>query len=76
MKFRSDFVTNSSSSSYCVVIGEEDYAKALEEMHPATAFLGQKMLDQLKTKVQGVDIICLFGTVNSETFWECAPDWG
>lgn len=43
MKTRSDFVTNSSSSSFVIVTTRENYLNVVEELHPAMQALAKKM---------------------------------
>lgn len=51
MKIRTDFVTNSSSSSFVILTTRENYYEVMEDMHPAYQALAEQMFS--KTLVFG-----------------------
>ena len=45
MKIRQGFVSNSSSSSFCIAVDKKVHTKVVEEVHPYIAYIAKKYLN-------------------------------
>ena len=67
MKIRLGFVTNSSSSSYVVIMKKDDYAELVNDLHPIFQRIAEMEIGNTsERKLGGEDVVVLYGTVYTD----------
>jgi len=76
MKIRHGFVSNSSSSSFCIITTKDDYDKALQKVEKWDTDVSILLKNILgvwkKIDLKGVKGIALYGTIYSDSYYDAA----
>ena len=73
MKVRNGFVSNSSSTSYNILVDKEEYQKALDQAEDFVQDLIKKLTDSKPKKLCDVDLVEIDYVTGSQNSWY---DWG
>jgi hypothetical protein len=82
MKVRHGFVSNSSSSSFCILLPKEAYDKAYDESHPFVKAcmdvvgFQSKFIKGIDESTKGVEMVCFGYSDGDSCMWEYeSPDY-